>query len=259
MNQAASQVRRSARPVSMPTAPRRPGAGSHGSTLDVTAVRGEAVFAAAKRHSRLVRSLRVILPVIVALGGAAFLATIYVVPKFASSFTHGKIDIQSNSLVMDAPRVSGFSGTRRSYELSARRAIQSLENPKVVTLEAIAARLGLETDAMANVGAGRGIYDSQAETLRLEDGISIETANGYQAKLTDARVDLKRGTFASDHPIELTSADSTIRGNKIEISDGGRRIMVTEGVTMTLGASLGTALAARSAGPAEQTPARVRP
>lgn len=241
MNQAAGRVRRSGR------------LDTH---LEVTAVRGEAVFAAAKRHSRLVRSLRVLLPIAAAAGGTAFLAAIYIVPKFSGAFSLGKIDIQSNALVMDAPKVSGFSGTRRSYELSAKRAIQSLENPKVVTLEAIAARLGLETEATASVGAGRGIYDSQNETLRLEEGISIETANGYQANLKDARVDLKRGTFASDNPIELKSADSTIRGSKIEISEGGRRIMITEGVTMTFGASVGAALAARSPG---DTPAAVRP
>ncbi|MFO1184795.1 MAG: LPS export ABC transporter periplasmic protein LptC [Bauldia sp.] len=235
MNQAAGRVRRSGR------------LDTH---LEVTAVRGEAVFAAAKRHSRLVRALRVLLPVAVVAGGTAFLATVYVLPKFNSLLNFAKVDIESNALVMDAPKVSGFSGTRRSYELSARRAMQSLENPKVVTLEAIAARLGLETDATANVGAGRGIYDSQNETLHLEEGISIETANGYQASLQDAHIDLKRGTFASDHPIELRSADSTIRGNKVEITDGGKRIMVTDGVTMRLGASVGGAAAARSAAPA---------
>ena len=229
MSELASRARRAGRPESL---------------LEVTAVRGEAVFAAAKRHGRLVGLLRVALPVLVVLGGVGFVAAIYVVPKFKSSFSFGKIEIQSNALVMDAPKVSGFSGTHQSYELSAQRATQSLENPKVVTLETIAARLGLESDATANVGAGRGIYDSQHETLRLQDGISIKTANGYQATLEDANVDLKNGTFASDHPIELRSSDSTIRGNKIEISDGGRRIMVTQGVSMTLGASLGGAVTA---------------
>src|SRR5690606_5615954 len=131
--------------------------------------------------------------------------------------------------------VSGFSGSRQSYELSATRAVQDLQNPKVVALEQVDAEIGLGGgEGTASVDAGSGIYDSEAETLILKEGIHVTTTSGYEARLEQANVDLKTGNLHSDNPFELFSASGTIRGNEMRISEGGKRILFTNGVSMTL-------------------------
>jgi lipopolysaccharide export system protein LptC len=160
--------------------------------IDTAVASDDGRYRAARRHSRLVGALRVLLPVIAVAATGGFLATAYVgssIPRVS----FGGIDLKSNSLVMDNPHVSGFSGSRQSYKLSADRAVQNLKNPQVVTLEGIDARLGLEAGDAAALGAGRGIYDSGAETL------SYATDHRQTSTRCEAgqsrRVDLKKGTL----------------------------------------------------------------
>ena len=202
--------------------------------IETAAASDEKRYQAARRHSRFVRALRVILPVIIVASTGGFFATAYLGSNAIPGVSFRGIDVKSNSLTMDKPQVSGFSGARQSYALSADKAVQNLENPQVVTLEGIDARLGIETGDSAKLGAGRGIYDSKAETLMLRDGISIKTSTGYEAEFNRADVDLKKGTLQAIEPVELRSADGTIRGNEVEIVEGGKRIIFRNGVSMTL-------------------------
>lgn len=213
------------------TSARRPH--RHEARIDTAAASDDGRYRAARRHSRMVRMLRVLLPVIAIGATGAFFATAYIgsnIPRVS----FGGIDLKSNSLIMDSPHVSGFSGTRQSYTLSADRAVQNLTNPQVVTLEGIDARLGVATGDTATLGAGRGIYDSKAETLMLRDKITVKTSTGYEAEFDRADVDLKKGTLAATEPVELRSVDGTIRGNQVEIVEGGKRIILSKGVSMTL-------------------------
>lgn len=205
-----------------------------GAPIETASVRNDRSYRAARRHSALVRALRVLLPVLIVAATGGFIGAAYLGSTSISGVSFKGIDFQSNSLVMDSPQVSGFSGSKHSYELSADKAVQNLENPEVVTLEGIDARLGIDTGDAATLGAGRGIYDSKAETLMLRDGIRVKTTTGYEAELKRADVDLKSGVMRASEPVELRSADGTIRGNQVEIVEGGKRIIFRNGVSMTL-------------------------
>lgn len=207
------------------------------SRLEVSARRGKEAYRTAARHGRLVRLLRFLLPLAVLAGAGAFGASLYFTPQSPGAVSIAKIDLTSNSLVMEAPRVSGFTNTRRSYEVSAQKATQNLQNPKVVRLEGIDATLGLDGAGKATIGAAIGLYDSEAETLRLSDGIHIETPGGYQATLQEADVNLRTSTMKSTQKVEIRLTDGVIRGNGVEISEGGKRIQFSNGVSMTFGSN----------------------
>jgi lipopolysaccharide export system protein LptC len=201
--------------------------------LDVTAVRSESAFRAARRHGRAVRVLRWALPLFVLAATAGFLAFLYL-PKQIGPVTIGKIDIEQNSLVMETPRISGFHGNEQAYEVSASRAVQRLDDPTKVRLDDIEGTIGLSGEDSATVSAGTGLYDTQAEILHLSGGIVINTTHGYQAHLEDAVIDFNAETMKSDFPIELVTPDGTISGDAVEISDGGHRILVTGNVKLVL-------------------------
>lgn len=214
-------------------------AGRREPRLKTTAARDESAFHAARRRSRWVRWLKIILPA-AAVSGVIVFGSFLVFSRISDiGISIADIDIRSNELVMESPSVSGFQGTKQAYELHAARAIQNLDNPQQVRLEEIGAKIGLDSGGVetATITAATGLYNSKAETLVLSDGISISTSNGYHAELVGADVDLKEGTLKSNEQVELRSAEGSIRANGVEISQGGRHILFSRGVSVTIEAS----------------------
>ena len=63
---------------------------------------------------------------------------------------------------------------------------------------------------------------------------------GYKASLKEADVNLRTNAMQSSEPVEIKLVDGMIRGNTVEISDGGKRIVFTKGVSMTMGGTPAT-------------------
>jgi lipopolysaccharide export system protein LptC len=191
-------------------------------------------FRRADRHSSLVRRLRFILPALAAAGVVVFWASAKVIPGDMKSLVSiASIDPKSNSVVMDKPHISGFEGTRRAYEVKAERALQSLNDPKVVTFETITGRFGLDTAGTATVNAASGVYDGNNSTLTLKEGIDLHTTDGTSGRLTDAAIDLAAGSLTSSAPLEFSTAQGTIRANAVKVTGNGKHILFSHGVSVT--------------------------
>lgn len=208
--------------------------------FDPTRERGAEYFVRAHRHSRLVRWLKFGLP----LTAAAAVVGFVLVVQFSSDdsdtggvpavVTLSGINVESKSLIMEKPNISGFEGTRHAYEVKAIQAIQDLDNPKVITLKEIAARIGIGAGATAMIDAASGVFDSTTKLLVLKGGITLVTTNGYKATFKDARVDLGKGDLASDEPVEISGAEGTINANSIKVVDRGARVTFGGGVHLVL-------------------------
>src|SRR5260370_631411 len=89
---------------------------------------GDRVFRAAARHSRLVRFLRIAIP-----AGIVSIAAVILVATFLNPFRliadfpidPGKISLSGTKIIMELPRLSGFTTDSRPYELTARAAAGS--------------------------------------------------------------------------------------------------------------------------------------
>jgi lipopolysaccharide export system protein LptC len=192
------------------------------------------VYRDARRHSGLVRWLKIILPALAGAGIVAFLVTIKTMTSdIADLFTLASIAVDSKNLIMEKPHLSGFKGTEHSYEVHAERAVQDLTNPKVVRLEMIDAEFGLTSEVRVSLDATAGVFDGDKETLELSKGITVSSTDGYAAKLDMANVDLRGGTLVSEGTIEISSVDGLIRSRALSISDHGKKIAFTGGVSLT--------------------------
>jgi len=201
---------------------------------DPTRRGGEEAYRTARRHSRLVRMLRIVLPAIAVAGILLFWASAHFIPSdLAGLISSAGIDLKSNSVVMNTPHISGFEGTKRAYEVKAARAIQSLDDPKVLTFEQISAHIGLDNAGTAIVDAGTGIYNGNNNTLQLKNGISVKTTSGYAATIQEAAVDLAKGTFRSSEPVEIHAKEGTVRANSIDVTDRGKSVVFRGGVSVT--------------------------
>src|SRR5581483_7280784 len=143
------------------------------------------------------------------------------------------INIADKSLVMNAPHISGFEGTRSAYEVKAARATQDLKNPKIVTLDDIDARFGLDGTSTATLNAKQGVFNADTNLLVLQNGITISTSDGYSGTLRDAHVDIGKGTLSSANPIEIRSDAGSLRANSIDIADRGKRVKFSGGVSVS--------------------------
>jgi lipopolysaccharide export system protein LptC len=201
---------------------------------DPSELRGEEVYVSARRHTGLVRWLKIILPATAGALIVAFVVAIKVVTSdVAELFSLAGVTMDTKSLVMDKPHLSGFKGTEHSYEVHADRAVQDLANPKIARLEGIKAEFGLTADVKVNLTAAAGIIDTDTEKLELRDGITVSATNGYKARLDSAHVDFKTKEMTSDGMIEISAAEGLVRAHTLRVSEEGKKIVFGGGVSVT--------------------------
>ena len=156
------------------------------------------------------------------------------VSALAPGIDLSSLRLGSDGIVMANPRLSGHDAENRSYEVTAERAVQSLANPKVITLEDIRARIELGDGSWATFKAVKGVFDGDREHLSLTGNINIDSSLGYKAKLDGADIDIRGGAVNSAEPIELVSDRGTIRAGRLAVREEGRTIVFGDGVKMTL-------------------------
>lgn len=190
----------------------------------------------ARRHSRWVRVLRVLLPLtgLAILSGMVGLIAVF---NYLSSLGLGNISLSTDGLVMDRPELSGHDG-ERSYKVSAVRAIQRLSDPRVIDLETIHADIVLNPSQSAQLTALKGTYDNGEETLTLYDGLQVSWSEGYTIDLTDVAIDLKTGAMRTSDPISIRSDKGHIRAGQLDYDQDKGIVRFTDGIRMVLNPAL---------------------
>ena len=157
----------------------------------------EARFAAAARHSRMVRVLRVAVPaaVIVAMAGIVAVSIFnpfrMLLPKLPGDM--GNLVVSGTKITMESPHLAGFSTDQRPYEMWAKTATQDLTDPDHVELGQLRAKVAMEDKSTVTLDARTGYYDSKSQMLDLRKDIFLQSSTGYEAKLTQAYVDINKG------------------------------------------------------------------
>lgn len=194
-------------------------------------------FRAARRHSRLVRILRVAIPITVVSG----LAVMFLITYFNPLRMLGKLPIDISDLVvsgtkitMERPRLSGFTQDQRAYELSAEAAAQDMTKPDFVELRSIRAKMDMQDKTTMQMSAATGLYNSKTEMLKLERDIFLSSSTGYKGKMSEAVIDIRKGHVVSDKPVELEMLQGTLNANKLEIVDSGDLVRFHGGVVMDM-------------------------
>ncbi|MEM5581354.1 LPS export ABC transporter periplasmic protein LptC [Roseibium sp. AS2] len=187
---------------------------------------------AARRHSVLVRVLRWVLPGIglLILAGMIGLVVLF---NLLNSFGASNVMLTSEGLVMDQPELSGHDGDR-SYQVTARRAIQRLSDPRIIDLETIRADIVLGKDQSAEIIALKGTYNNAAETLRLYEGIQIEWSEGYKVDLSEVGINLTNGAMTTTEPVSIRSDQGHVVAGKLDYDKAKGLVRFSDGIKMTL-------------------------
>jgi len=199
----------------------------------------EARFAAAARHSRMVRVLRVAVPGAVLLA----LASIVLIQVFLNPFQTAlaKLPVDMSNLVvsgtkitMETPHLAGFSTDQRPYELWAKAAVQDLTDPDHVELKTLRAKVMMEDKSTVTMDARTGFFDSKQQMLDLRKDIFLQSSTGYEAKLSQAYVDINKGTVTSDEHVDVKLLNGTLTADRLRIINSGEVVRFEGNVVMNL-------------------------
>jgi lipopolysaccharide export system protein LptC len=198
----------------------------------------EARFAAAARHSRMVRILRVAVPAAVALAMAGIVGvSIFnpfrmLLPKLPVDM--GNLVVSGSKITMESPHLAGFSTDQRPYELWAKAAVQDLTDPDHVELKTLRAKVLMEDRSTVTMDARTGLFDSKQQLLDLRKDIFLQSSTGYEANLSQAYVDINKGTVTSDEHVDVKLLNGTLTADKLRIFNSGEVVRFEGNVVMNL-------------------------
>jgi lipopolysaccharide export system protein LptC len=198
----------------------------------------EARFASAARHSRMVRILRVAVPAAVVLAMAGIVAvSIFnpfrmLLPKIPVDM--GNLVVSGTKITMESPHLAGFSTDQRPYEMWAKAAIQDLTDPDHVELKTLRAKVMMEDRSTVTMDARTGYFDSKQQLLDLRKDIFLQSSTGYEARMTQAYVDINKGTVTSDEHVDVKLLNGTLTADKLRIFNGGEIVRFEGNVVMNL-------------------------
>ena len=186
-------------------------------------------FAAARRHSRVVSTLKVAIP-IGALVAVALVVAVSLFNPFGRipGLTLGPISFSGNKIAMERPRLTGFRKDNRPYEVVATAASQDIRKPNVIELKDMRAKLATDdAGGIAQLTSNSGIFDTGKEHLDLSDNIRIWTSKGEEIFLQTASIDLKAGSAVSRDPVKVRTPTLTLDADGMEMADSGKTLVFT--------------------------------
>ncbi|MGA2568088.1 MAG: LPS export ABC transporter periplasmic protein LptC, partial [Pseudolabrys sp.] len=139
-------------------------------------------FRSARRHSRVVRILRVAIPIVVILGFTGIFLLVYFNPLRMLAklpINVGNLVVAGTKITMEKPHLSGFTHDARAYELSADAAKQDLTKPDMIELSNLRAKVQMQDKSTVQISAAAGFYDNKSEMLNLDRDIVFTSSAGY--------------------------------------------------------------------------------
>ncbi|MFA5900850.1 MAG: LPS export ABC transporter periplasmic protein LptC, partial [Hyphomicrobium sp.] len=182
-------------------------------------------FARARRHTGVVRTLRLLLPatavgvVVIYFGmilnGAGWVEGMpgLVIPR-----------IMPDNLTMDNPRYEGFNKDGGAYVITAKTAMQDLVNTEHIQLNDINGDLTDAKKSKTNLKAAQGDFNTKTNELELSGGIDIVAESGLRAKLSRATIQTKENIIFSKEPVLVELPAGKIRSNEMRMLNKSREI-----------------------------------
>ena len=199
----------------------------------------DARFAIAARHSRMVRVLRAAVPAAVILAMTAIVAVSVfnpfrmLLPKLPLEM--GNLVVSGTKITMESPHLAGYTPDQRPYEVWAKTATQDVTDPDHVDLKTLRAKVLMEDQTTTvTLDARNGLMDTKQQLLDLHKDIFLQSSTGYEARLSQAFVDIGKGTVTSEEHVDVKLLNGTLTADKLRITGGGEIVRFEGNVVMNL-------------------------
>ncbi len=185
----------------------------------------------AQRHSKLVRVLRITLPI-----GAIAIAGYYAFTLLAASNVGKQIALQTlpklvpSSLSMKNPRYRGFTKDGGQYVVAAATARPDPKVAKLIQLDTVNGTLTQKQGTTLTLTAVHGTYNTEQETMVLRDDVKLNTDRGAWARLEVMRYESRTGLITSDSPVAFGNPQAKISGRQLRIMQKSKEMTLSGNV-----------------------------
>lgn len=205
-----------------------------GSGIVLAVDRGDS-FRQARRHTQLVKFLRLALP-----ASGAVLCLIYIGALVGSDGLTGTMPevaiprITPQDLAMQNPNYDGVMEDGGTYRVAAARARQNFERTDVIELEQITGDLIAKDKTATKLTAVSGVFNHKENVLELNEKIEIRSDNGFSVDLTSAVVRTKEGRISSEEPVRVGFPAGGVTAKRLEIRQKLREVTFVDEVMARL-------------------------
>ncbi|EBV3599816.1 LPS export ABC transporter periplasmic protein LptC [Escherichia coli] len=202
--------------------------------IDIGDADTSAAFAQARRHSQRVRILKIAFPAAAIVLALGFVAVSYLRSPVQVSINTSDSSYVDGKLVMAQPQLEGVTNTNRPFQMTADRAVQDMQSPGVIELNAISARLPLDEKEWVSIDAPQGTYDRDRNTLNMTSPFRIQTTNGLAATLNSAFVDMGSSTMKTSDPVDITLNGSRLQAESMSVLEKGKLFVFDKKVRLVI-------------------------
>ncbi len=180
-------------------------------------------FKKARRHTWLVRSFKLTLPVL-----ALFASSLYAVyGTWHISFDDKKVSVEnielsSDKLTMTKPRLEGVTKDNAQYVVEAATATQIVAHPDNVILDQIDATMTQPDGDWSKLTSNTGTFNTKTEKLLLKGDIRFFRKDGLKGRMTQASVNFRPQTVVSKHPVLIEMLNGHVTADTMELSAKNR-------------------------------------
>ncbi len=146
----------------------------------------------------------------------------------------GKVVIKGTEITMQGPRLAGFTSDARAYMFTAETAVQDITRPSFLKLHEPRAKVEMADKSTVHLSAISGTYNLKTQMLTLNDNIHLVSSTGYEGHLSQAVINVPKGTVVSDRPVAVKLLNGFLHAKRLEVVDNGAVVRFGGGVSMTL-------------------------
>lgn len=202
--------------------------------MDSQVLKVDTEYARAVSHSRLVVFLRKFLPIGSGIIIIFFIALSIIRTSLPDGLVVESAGLEDGKLVMRSPVLVGQTSADLPYRMTAKRAIQSIGQASLITLEDIAAQVPLNNENNSFIEALQGIFDQEKEFLTFTQPFSVTTSSGLEAKFIDGGYNVATGAFESENEVDIKFEGGWLTSNTMQIAQGGETLKFNGDVRMKI-------------------------
>ena len=145
-------------------------------------------------------------------------------------------DIGKNELLN--PRFESTDENKQPYTVTAKRAIQSEEDEKLVILERPVADMLLNTGNWIAVEADKGAYHQETQKLFLEGHVRLFHDEGYQMETAKLHVDVAKNLAWSDNDVYGQGPAGTLEAKGLKADNETGRVVFVGPARLVLNSAI---------------------
>lgn len=249
------EITAAAAPAPDSAAPARVSGRTNKGVLDSLTIRRRTTGEDAAARAKVMRRMRVALPVLALVLIATFLLNTRqsgVDDAFLDDFAD--IDATPQNLKTAKPHFTGVDARGNPYEVTAETALQQANGGKVVDLEAPRA-VTSTGDGKSVVAAKAGVFDADAKRLDLTEGVTFEHkvgATNYVLKTPQATYTIDDRVVVSDSGVDGEGSDGErLKADRMSADERAGKLIFEGNVSMRIFPQRDQAEATDSAEPKE--------